>query len=282
MRPLDKYIREQLNDHADDIGSVLDSDVMAVSSPIVPGLDVRFRDAVESITDHKDAMSIVVDTQGGIVEVVERMVNTLRHFYDEVYFIIPNRAMSAGTVLVMSGDRILMDHFSCLGPIDPQVEKDGRLIPALSYLYQFDRLNEKSLNGRLTSAEYALLQKLDLGELYQFEQAVELSKELLVKWLSEYKFKDWDVTESRGLSVTQEMKTKRAEEIAEQLSRNDYWHSHGRGITMQTLIEEIQLKIEDYSEIDTLNSLVREYFELLNDYMNREQMQSFVHTQTYF
>lgn len=282
MKPLDKYIREQLNDHAVKIGDVLSSDVMAVSSPIVPGLDVRFRDAVEGFSEHRSAISIVVDTQGGIVEVVERMVHTLRHFYEEVYFIIPNRAMSAGTVFVMSGDRILMDHFSCLGPIDPQVEKDGRLIPALSYLYQFDRLNEKSQKGTLTSAEYALLQKLDLGELYQFEQAKELSKELLVKWLSEYKFKDWETTESRGVKVTSDMKKQRAEEIADQLSQNDYWHSHGRGITMATLIDDINLRIEDYSNIDNLSLLIREYFELLNDYMSREQMRSFVHTTEYF
>jgi len=255
---------------------------MAVSSPIVPGLEVRFRDAVEGIPDKHDSISIVTDTQGGVVEVVERMVHTIRHFYDEVYFIIPNRAMSAGTVLVMSGDRILMDHFSCLGPIDPQIEKDGRLIPALSYLNQFDRLNQKSINGNLTSAEYALLQKLDLGELYQFEQAKELSKELLVKWLSEYKFEDWFQTETREIEVTPEMKRNRAEEIADQLSRNDYWHSHGRGINMETLINEIQLKIEDYSSIKNLGTLVREYFELINDYMNREQVFSFVHTKTYF
>lgn len=282
MRPLDKYIREQLNDHADKIGDILDSDVMAVSSPIVPGLDVRFRDAVEGFSDHRRAISIVVDTQGGIVEVVERMVHTLRYFYEEVYFVIPNRAMSAGTVFVMSGDRILMDHFSCLGPIDPQVEKEGRLIPALSYLYQFDRLSQKSQAGTLTSAEYALLQKLDLGELYQFEQAKELSKELLVKWLSEYKFKDCTTTESRGITVTDDMKKRRAEEIAEQLSQNDYWHSHGRGIDMLTLINDLKLKIEDYSQISGLSTLVREYFELMNDYMSREQLRSFVHTRGYF
>ena len=77
-----------------------------------------------------------------------------------------------------------MDHLSCLGPIDPQIERDDKLVPALSYLNQFERLNAKAAQGQLTTAEYALLDKLDLGELYQFEQARELSVELLIKWLS--------------------------------------------------------------------------------------------------
>ncbi|MCG8604736.1 hypothetical protein MJD09_07035 [bacterium] len=158
-----KYIRVQLNQHAERIGDILESDVISIISPILHGLENRVRDAVEKFSPHRDVLSIILDTSGGIVEVVERMVDTIRHYYGEVIFIIPDQAMSAGTVFVMSGDRILMDFFSCLGPIDPQMEKDGRLVPALSYLNQFDRLNERAANGELTSAEYALLSKLDFG-----------------------------------------------------------------------------------------------------------------------
>lgn len=106
-----------------------------------------------------------------------------------------------------------MDYFSCPGPIDPQIEKDKRLVPALSYLNQFERLNKKAQDGNLTAAEYALLSKLDLGELYQFEQAGELSVELLVKWLSSCKFKAWVETETRGVEVTERMKEERAQKI---------------------------------------------------------------------
>ena len=282
MRPLDQYIRQQLNEHAIKIGDVLEADVMAISSPILPGLEVRVRAAVELFSPRKDILAIVVETNGGIVEVVERMVDTIRQYYPEVIFIIPNRAMSAGTLFVMSGDRILMDFFSCLGPIDPQIEKDDKLVPALSYLNQFERLNKKSQEGSLTTAEYALLDKLDLGELYQFDQARALSKELLVKWLSQYKFKNWCQTETNKTPVTEDMKKKRAEEIAETLSRNEYWHSHGRGINMRTLIDVLKVQIEDYSTINGLGPLIKEYYELLHDYMNREQFISFVHTKEYF
>lgn len=282
MRPLDEYIRHQLNNHIDEIGDILDADVMAIISPILPGLEVRVRHAVELISQHKGTLAIVLETPGGIVEVVERMVDTIRNYYQSVVFIVPNRAMSAGTVFVMSGNRILMDFFSCLGPIDPQIEKDGKLVPALAYLNQFERLNEKAQQGNLTSAEYALLSKLDLGELYQFEQARALSIELLVKWLSSYKFEHWHQTETKKKQVTPQIKETRAKEIAETLSKNEYWHSHGRGINMKILTDVLNLKIEDYSVIPNLGSLIKEYHELLQDYMNREQINTFVHTKEFF
>lgn len=182
MQPLDASIKSQLDWHLQVIDQALDTDVVAFVSPILPGLDRRLRDAIESIPDRKRSASVILDTPGGVVEVVERMVATQRSKYRNVTVIVPDRAMSAGTIFALSADRIMMDYFSCLGPIDPQIEKDGKLVPALSYLSQFERLNQKAHDGALTAAEYALLSKLDLGELYQFEQARELSMELLVKW----------------------------------------------------------------------------------------------------
>ena len=44
----------------------------------------------------------------------------------------------------MAGDAIYMDYFSVLGPIDPQLPKDDKMIPALGYLEQYKRLIEKS------------------------------------------------------------------------------------------------------------------------------------------
>ena len=42
-----------------------------------------------------------------------------------------------------------MDYHSCLGPIDPQLEKDGRLVPALSCVSPFETLDNRSQNETL-------------------------------------------------------------------------------------------------------------------------------------
>ena len=233
--------------------------------------------------ERKSRIAIVLDTLGGIVEVVERIMSVIRHHYDEVDFLIPDRAMSAGTVLVMAGDRIFMSYFSCLGPIDPQIVKDDKLVPALSYLNQYQRLRKKAAAGKLNTVEFALLDKLDLGELYQFEQARDLSRDLLSDWLSTYKFKNWDTHSSTGRTVSENQKKRRAKEIAAVLSDNRRWRSHGRMISRERLISDpIRLKIERLEDTPDLSTALDEYIGLLKDYVRREQFPSFVHTREYF
>ena len=282
LRPLDEHLKAELGADLNDLETLFNADVMAVFSPIINGLDSRVRSALDKLDDHRENLVIVLSTVGGVAEVVERMVTTVRHRYECVTVVVPDRAMSAGTILALSADRIMMDYYSCLGPIDPQIVRDDTLVPALSYLNQFERLNKKAAAGNLTTAEYALLQKLDLGDLYQFEQARELSIELLRKWLSQYKFRSWDFTETHEFPVTQEMREKRAKEIADQLNDTDRWHTHGRGIGMDTLRSELKLVIDDLNEDPKLAAKVREYYELLTDYMARENMHMFVHTRGFF
>ena len=282
MRPLDASVRSQLTWHLERIEETIGADTVAFVSPITYGLDRRLLDAIEAIEPKRDCICVILDTPGGIVEVVERMVTTLRSNYKSMTVIVPDRAMSAGTIFALSADRIMMDYFSCLGPIDPQIEKDGKLVPALSYLTQYERLNKKAEEDELTTAEYALLNKLDIGELYQFEQARELSIELLVKWLSKYKFKGWSKTETRGEEVTEEMKEERARQIAALLNNTERWHSHERGIDIKTLRNEVELKIDDLADAPELRGHLRLYRDLLTDYMVREELYSVVHSRGYF
>lgn len=264
------------------IEDLLDADCLTIISPIQLGLEHRVKVAIEACEERRNTLVVILDTVGGVVEIVERIVRVLREHYVEVRFIIPDRAMSAGTVLAMSGDEILMDYHSCLGPIDPQLEKDGRLVPALSYLSQFEALIEKSQSEALSTAEVVLLQKLDLAELHQFQLARNLSISLLKKWLTSYKFKDWVKTETRGITVTLEMKEERASWIAEQLNDHERWLTHGRGIDMRTLQEELNLKIEDSGVGHDLKKAVWGYFWFLRDHMGRNNLASFVHTPCFF
>lgn len=121
MRPVDNQVQTQLAQHLDEIGTNLVADVVAVVSPIIPGLEIRLRDAIGQIDTSRTSVAIILDTPGGVVEIVERMVTVVRYRYDDVTVIVPDRAMSAGTIFALSADRIMMDHFSCLGPIDPQI-----------------------------------------------------------------------------------------------------------------------------------------------------------------
>lgn len=203
------------------------------------------------------------------------MVEMTRRWYQEVSFVIPHLAMSAGTIFCMSGDRIYMDYSSALGPIDPQVQsKDGRWVPALGYLDKFEEILRKAKNGELTDVEFALAQNQDLAVLRRYEQARDLSVNLLKDWLVRYKFKDWNTHRTNptkmGQPVTDEEKTERAQEIADKLSNNGIWHSHGRMIGIETLKNELRLEVEDYTDNNPLRDVISSYHEMLVDYMQRQ------------
>lgn len=175
----------------------------------------------------------------------------------------------------MSGDRIYMDYSSALGPIDPQVQsKDGRWVPALGYLDKFEEILRKAKNGELTDVEFALAQNQDLAVLRRYEQARDLSVNLLKDWLVRYKFKDWNTHRTNptkmGQPVTDEEKTERAQEIADKLSNNGIWHSHGRMIGIETLKNELRLEVEDYTDNNPLRDVISSYHEMLVDYMQRQ------------
>jgi len=275
-------VREWAHRRLLSLEDALDADGLAIISPIMFGLEHRVKVSVESREPRRPALFVVLDTAGGVVEVVERIVRVLRRHYEEIRFVIPDRAMSAGTVLAMSGDDIWMDYHSCLGPIDPQVEREDRLVPALSYLSQYESLIQKSLASELSTAELVLLQKLDLAELHQFELARDLSIDLLRRWLASYKFKDWVETETRGEPVTQAMKEERADWIARQLNDHHRWLTHGRGLDMLTLQEELKLKIYDYGQHPELRQQIWDYFWFLRDHMARNGISSFVHSPSFF
>lgn len=156
--------------------------------------------------------------------------------------------------------------------------RKGELVPALSYLAQFERLKKRSETGLITSAELAMLvQQLDLGELHAFEQARDLSIALLKQWLAKYKFKDWTETETRRKKVTNKMREKRAEEIAKQLMDQEQWHSHGRPISMEVLRRDINLKIDDFGADPELSGRVKVYYQFLADYMSKIGVFGIVH-----
>jgi hypothetical protein len=280
-----EIIESQLTDHLGSVERTLKCDAITIIGPIVNPLADDIREAIEDTPGKRDKVAVILETNGGYVDSARRIAETLRHHYPHVDFVVPNHAMSAGTVLVMSGDNILMDYYSILGPIDPQIprEKGDGLVPALGYLLQFERLVEKSTKGALSDAEMAfLLNRFDPGELYQYEQERELSTDLLKEWLVRFKFKEWTVTETQQLPVTEKMRLTRAEEIARSLNDPSRWHSHGRGITMSILKNDLQLKIGDFGADGELNEAIRGYYKLLKDYMEKRNYEIVVHTSHQF
>ena len=272
--------QDALQRRALDLERRLSSDVLGIFGVIRSGTDESVRDRLESFAKEKKGrarLAVVLSSSGGLVEVAERIVTVQRHFYKEVAFYVTDVALSAATVLAMSGDQIWMDYFSCLGPIDPQVDRAGNFVPALSYLSQYDRLVAKAQANKITEAEFLIMKGFDQAELHLYEKARDLSVSLLKGWLAQYKFKDWTTTETAKTPVTPAMRVKRAEEVAKLLMDHERWGSHGRGIGMKILREEVKLKIDDFGTDAKLAEALRGYSSLALDFMGRVNWGSMTH-----
>lgn len=287
MGELSNYVTAAIDYGCVEIEKILGCPLMSYIGQIHPSVQDEYIEAIEAIAASnlpdwmsKKRLAIAITTPGGVVEVVEKMVEVTRYWFEEIYFIVPLAAMSAGTIFCMSGDKIYMDYTSSLGPIDPQVANpDGHLVPALGYIDKVDEFIAKSNNGTISDAEILMLQRMDLATLRRYEQARDLSISLLKKWLVRYKFKDWveHQTTNKGSLVTHDEKVVRAQEIATALSNNQHWHSHGRMIGIDTVTNELKLKVEDYSNTPELRDGLRRHTKLLLDYLDHQRLSFYIH-----
>lgn len=276
------------------IGKHLQAHVIAIISPMTFGLDGIVKNEIENLNepeeegeepDNTDKLVVVLETPGGYIEVVERIVSVFRKYYRRVEFIIPNFAYSAGTVLALSGDDIHMNYYSILGPIDPQfTTQSGRSVPGMGYIAKYNELRSIINSvaddniGSVRAEMSILLKNFDQAQVFQIEQSIKHSIELVEQWLPKYKFKDWKKTDS-GKKVTAAMRTERARKIATILGDAEHWHSHGRGISMMELMsDKIGLKVKDFGTDEMLSTHITHYHGLFSDFMQSSNTKAAIHT----
>ena len=284
VSPINDSNRKAMENALSNLERILNADVFVYYGELIDGVEANVKQIIEQICSDgqkHEELYVLLTTTGGSLNPVKRIVNIFRNFYKEVNFIVPDYAYSAGTVMCCSGDKIYMDYYSVLGPIDPQVRnKDGKFVAALGYLDKINELIEKAKRNELTNAEFIILKDFDLAELRAYEQARDLAVDLLVEWLPKYKFKNWNIHSSSQTPVTDEDKRNRAIEIAQNLSDNKEWKSHGRPISRVEL-GRLKLQIDKLEDDQEAYKAVTAYHELMTDYVQKYSMQRFIHTRRF-
>lgn len=212
---------------------------------------VGFADLLEGLNDND--IDVLLHSPGGSAEAAEMIVSMLREVGKSVRFIIPHSAKSAATLLALSGDSILMDEKSELGPTDPQVlvvTGNARMyVPAQTILDGFDnarKIMEKE-GPQSIPAFMPLLSKYDLHLLEICQNAKELSTKLVKEWLFKYMFKSNPDMESK------------ADYIAEYFADHHQFLSHGRSIGINQA-KDLGLIIEDMRNNSELQKRVWELY----------------------
>ena len=68
-----------------------------------------------------EKISLILHTNGGSTSAAWRLVNLIKTFCETFEVIIPNKAMSAGTLISLGAHSIIMTKQAALGPIDPSL-----------------------------------------------------------------------------------------------------------------------------------------------------------------
>ena len=83
------------------------------------------------------SLDIILHTPGGISEAIEGIASVIRPKFNPVRFIVPHIAKSAGTMLALLGNEVILHPNGELGPIDPQMIIGDMVASADAIISQF-------------------------------------------------------------------------------------------------------------------------------------------------
>ncbi len=195
---------------------------------------------VMTLGDGLKGVDLILNSPGGRPEIAEKIITTLRHFYnDDFRVIVPEFAKSAATIVCLGADKILMGYCSELGPIDPQMA-----VPDGKGNIQFRSAHAiiESVDAYVAKAHAAIKEKMpfqayvrlldfhpDLTFVEEYRLAKRLSQEIAERWLK---------------AKMLEKDPQKAKSTAEELSSADKLFSHGRAIDYRYARDELGLSIE--------------------------------------
>lgn len=133
--------------------------------------------------DRRRGLDLILHTPGGSIAATESLVDYLHKIFgNDIRAIVPQIAMSAGTMIACSCKEIMMARHSNLGPIDPQF---GNL-PAYGVKQEFDRAcKEVRLDQSKIPIWQSIIGRYGPTFLSQCENAIDWSKEF-VEWQLEH------------------------------------------------------------------------------------------------
>lgn len=126
-------------------------------------------------------LDLILHTPGGGIAATECIVRYLRSlFCGDIRCIVPQLAMSAGTMIACSAKEIVMGRQSSIGPIDPQL----RGVPCHGVVEEFrTAARQLKKDGAKIGVWSPIIEQYTPTFLGECQKAIELSKELVTEWL---------------------------------------------------------------------------------------------------
>ncbi len=191
--------------------------------------------------DRTRGLDLILHTPGGSIASTESIVRYLHLMFDKnLRVLVPQVAMSAGTMIACSAREIVLGKQSSLGPIDPQL----RGIPAQGVINEFKRaLEEYKADHDSLVIWQSILQQYRPTFLGQCKQAIEWTNAFVTDQLKAVMF-DGDPEAQQ-----------KADKIVKTLSDADEHKAHERHIPAAKCIE-MGLRVRMLEDDNELQDLV--------------------------
>lgn len=198
------------------------------------------------------SVDLLLNTPGGDVDAAEKLMSVLRGTVGgaRLRVIVPDFAKSAGTLIALGADAILMSDTSELGPIDPQItlnDGKGNLIrhSVLAYLDAFEFHSAALRANPADPVSRLMLEKMEPATLKVFEAARDRARKFAEDQLRQ------GMLAAAGGGHTNT-------EVAGALMDARQWPSHGQVINWQSA-QVIGLAVE---YVEPRTDLWQEYWQL--------------------
>ncbi len=179
--------------------------------------------------DWDKGLTLLLHTPGGLTNAAETIVEYLYQKFQYIEVIIPTFAMSAGTMISLASNKIIMGRQSQLGPIDPQMPLSGRFVSAQSVVDQFDEAKKEILNdSKVAPVWFPILQSIGPALLQEAKNALGYSQRMVANWMKERMFS----------SDRKRERDEKAEAVAKFFRDASVHLSHGRRISREEAREQ--------------------------------------------
>ena len=194
-----------------------------------------FMEAVYKL-DKSKGVDLILHTPGGDISATDKIINYLHSiFNNDIRAIVPQMAMSAGSMIAVSCREIMLGKQSCLGPFDPQIGG----VACQSVLKEFEKAKEDiKSNPHALGLWQVIFSKYNPTFLVTCEQAIELSNDLADNILSK--------------TISEKGKRK---EIMKAFNNNDATKVHSRHISKEQC-KAVGLNIIDMEEDQHLQDMI--------------------------
>jgi hypothetical protein len=173
---------------------------------LVSIIDEDLQGLMEAIHGLKgDKLDLLLHTGGGSAEATDAIVSYIRQKFNHVRIIIPQAAMSAGTMMACSADEIIMGKHSFIGPIDPQfilqTSVGIQAVPAHAIIEQFEKAQKEIAdNPKMLNSWLPMLSQYGPALLIQCKNQIEFGQQLVESWLDSYMFKGKDGSDAKRIA----------------------------------------------------------------------------------